>query len=86
MIDITFVLIICIHRELANLLHRLSIKPCADPESFARGGPTRTTFFFVFFLIRGKRSEIALKVGHHQPASETPFKWRYAGVPMMAKH
>ena len=25
--------------------------PCADPESFVRGGPTVTTFFFSFFFI-----------------------------------
>ena len=23
---------------------------CVDPESFARGGPTPTTFLFIFFL------------------------------------
>ena len=23
--------------------------------------------------------------GHHRPASETPFKWRFAGGPMMAR-
>ena len=23
-------------------------------------------------------------LGHHRPASETPFKWRFAGMPMMA--
>ena len=23
-------------------------------------------------------------LGHHRPASETPFKWRFAGRPMMA--
>ena len=27
-----------------------------------------------------------LTVGHHPPASETPFLWRFAGVPMMAHH
>ena len=30
--------------------------------------------------------QIPLKVGRHRPASETPFKWRFAGVPMMARH
>ena len=25
-----------------------------------------------------------LNVGHHRPASETPLKWRFAGVPIMA--
>ena len=24
-------------------------------------------------------------LGHHQPASETPFKWRFAGRPLMAR-
>ena len=24
-------------------------------------------------------------MGHHLPASETPFKWRFAGGPMVAK-
>ena len=44
---------------------------CADLESFARGGPTLTTFF-----IREKRIQIALEAGHHRSNSETPFKWR----------
>ena len=33
-----------------------------------------------------KRIQIVLKVGHHQPASETPFKWLFAGRPMTAQH
>ena len=49
-------------------------KSCADPESFVRGGPTLT------FLDDDGRE------GHHPPSSETPFKWRFAGVPMMAQH
>ena len=28
--------------------------------------------------------QIPLLAGHQRPASETPFKWRFAGVPMMA--
>ena len=32
------------------------------------------------------RFQITLKAGHHRPASETPFKWRFAGGPMMAQH
>ena len=31
-------------------------------------------------------SKLPLKAGHHWLASETPFKWRFAGVPMMAQH
>ena len=49
-----------------------AIYTCADPESFARGGPT-----FFSFLIRGKRIQIALKAGHHWPASDRPFKWHF---------
>ena len=30
-----------------------------------------------------KASNPAFNVGHHQPASETPFKWRFAGGPLM---
>ena len=45
---------------------------CADPESFVRGGPT--------FFMSGERVQIAIKAGNHRPASETPFKWRFAGL------
>ena len=34
-----------------------------------------------------KATKPAFNVGpssHHRPASETPFKWRFAGGPMMA--
>ena len=40
--------------------------------------------FFVSFF-RGERIQISLKSGHHRPVSETSFKWRFAGVPMMAQ-
>ena len=26
------------------------------------------------------------QTGHHRPASETPFKWRFAGEPMIIPH
>ena len=52
---------------------------CADPESFVRGGPT----LIKFFLVYEGRDDPA---DHHRPASEMPFKWRFAGVPMMAQH
>ena len=55
--------------------HDLDLVTCGDPESFARGGPT-LTFFFACFFMRGERVQIALKEGHHQSASETPFCWR----------
>ena len=65
-------------------VHR--VQTCADPESFVRGGPTLTTFFFIFFFSSGdgERIQMPLTVGHHRPASETPFRWRFASVPLMA--
>ena len=60
---------------------------CTDPESFVRGDPILTFFFCFFFsLMRGGRIQIPLLAGHQWPASETPFKWRFAGGPMMAQH
>ena len=59
----------------------LSARPCANPESFARGGGGSNSDKRVFFM-RGKRIQIALKAGHHRHANEMAF----AGVPMMAKH
>ena len=44
---------------------------------FFRGGP--------FFLVN-EWIQIPLKSGHHWPASKTPFKWCFTGVPMMAQH
>ena len=58
---------------------------CADLESFARGGPTPKTFF-VCLVNEAERIQIPLKVGHHRPVRETPFKWRFGGGPMMAQH
>ena len=56
----------------------------ADPESFVRGGPNLIQVFFS--VMRGYRIQIRLYMGHHLPASETPFKWRFAGWPVMAQH
>ena len=51
--------------------------PCAHPERFVRWGATLTTFFP--FLFRVERIHISLKAGHHRPAREAPFKWRFDG-------
>ena len=55
---------------------------CADPESFARG----VQLWRGFSDNEGERIQIPLKLGHHRPASETPFKWRLAGGQIMAEH
>ena len=62
--------------------------PCADPESFIRGGPTLTTFFFIFIFLFDEGREnpgttISGPSSAHQPNA---IKWRFAGVPMMAQH
>ena len=63
---------------LVSVLSEGRVSSCADKESFAR-----EVHFFFFFFDKGKEVQIALKAGHHRPASETPFKWRLAGGPMM---
>ena len=57
------------------------IVTCSDPDSFFQGGgggggQTLTTFFC------GEMREEPY--GHYRPASETPFKRRFTGKPMMA--
>ena len=64
----------------------LDLQSCADPESFARGGPTLTGFVFLFFFVWGERIQIALKADHHRPASKMPFKWPFPGGLMIAQH
>ena len=49
--------------------------------SFVRGGPTLTAFLFVCFfnfffsLMRGRRIQIPVLVGHYWPASKMAFLW-----------
>ena len=63
---------------------------CSDQGSrkFCQRGSNFDIFVFVLFfsLMRGGRIQIPLLVGHQRPASETPFKWRFAGGPMMVQH
>ena len=51
---------------------------------FCQRGSSFDNVFF-FSLIRG-RIQKPLLAGHQRSASETPFKWRFAGGPMMAQH
>ena len=37
-----------------------------------------------FLVNEGREDPNTTKVGHHRPASETPFQWRFAGGPMLA--
>ena len=59
---------------------------CADPESFVRGGPTKTTFFNCFLV--GERGEDPGNTisGPISARQQNAIKWRFAGVLMMAEH
>ena len=79
-------------KELLLLIHFaspekyiLSATPCVDPESFISGGPTLILLLLLFFFWGG-RIQIPLSEGQHRHTSETPFKWRFAGVPMIAQY
>ena len=38
------------------------------------------------FLLINEWIQIPLQSDHHRSASETPFKWRFAGMPMITQH
>ena len=45
------------------------------------------TFYFNFLVEEGRvEPNTTIKAGRHRPASETPFKWRFTGGQMLAKH
>ena len=45
-------------------------------------------FVFVVFscFYEGRDDPNTTNTGHHRPAIDTSFKWRFAGRPMMANH
>ena len=52
-----------------------------------RGSNSDNDFFVLFLVGEGREDpKYHLKAGHYRPTSETPFKWHFAGVPMMAQH
>ena len=67
---------------------------CADPEGGTGGPDPLENYKNKGFL--GNTGPDFLKItklpsqhtmlGHHRPASETPFKWRFAGGPVMASY
>ena len=62
---------------------------CTDPESFVSEGPIFTFFLCVFFSVDEGREDHHYSrpsAGHNRPASETQFKCRFAGVPMMVQN
>ena len=68
--------------------------PYADPEGGGTGDPDlpenhkNIEFLAILVQIPWKITKLPSHhsmLGHHQHASETPFKWRFAGGPMMAR-
>ena len=55
--------------------------PCANPESFVRGGPNLITFFFCF--VEGIEDP---NITINGPSSARQGNWRFAVGPMMAQH
>ena len=67
---------------------------CADPEGGGTGGPDPpVNYKNIGFLSNTGPDRIKITklpvqhsmLVHHRPASETPFKWRFAGGPLMAR-
>ena len=55
------------------------------PRKFCQRGSNLDNIFLVFFSLLG-RIKMSIKAGHHRPTSKTPFKWRFADVPIIAQH
>ena len=43
-------------------------------------------FLCLFFLVYERIEDPNTTIKHHRPVSETPFKWRFGGGPMMDQH
>ena len=72
----------------------MALGPCADPEGGGRwSAPPLENYKNIGFLsITGpdplKITQLPIQhsmLGHHRPASETPWKWRFADGPLMAR-
>ena len=57
--------------------------PCADPESFVRGGQTQKTFFFLFFflllLVEESREDPNITISGPS-STHMAFRWRADNV------
>ena len=60
-------------------------EPCADPESFVRGGPTLTTFFFNLMGWREDRNATTSgpSSARHRNANEMTFRWHADNGPTL---
>ena len=76
------------------MLIKYSVSACADPEGgYGVRTPSLKNDKNIGFLSNigpdplknHKATKPAFNLDHHRHASETPFKWRFAGGPMMAR-
>ena len=75
---------ICIHED-AGIIYVLTVLVNRIWDSF----PNRMSITVLFLqhgisFLASTRPSKHIKAGHYRPASETPFKWRFAGGPMVA--
>ena len=85
LLEIVFILLSRVRKLSVSM--RGPRKFCERGSNFDMRGPRkfcqRGSYFDKVILGYKGREDTA---GRHRPASETPFKWRFAGVPMMAQH
>ena len=68
------------------------MNPCADPEGGGGAGGLDPPEKNIGFLSNTGLDPLKITklpsqhsmLGHHRPTSEAPFKWHFAGGPMMA--
>ena len=71
------------YKPVVVYIHVISAVMRGSRKFYQRGSNFDNVFFS---LMRGGRIQIPLLAGHQHPASETPFKWRFACGLMMAQH
>ena len=80
--------------QTVSTIHTKNTKTtCADSEEGQRSGPPLENYRNIGFLSNTGPDPLKIKklpiqhaiFDHHQPTSETPFKWRFTGGPLMAR-
>ena len=84
-----------VYRRARGLTFAVGFSACADPEGGggAVGPDPPENYKNIGFLDNNgpdplKITKLPIQhsmLGHQRPASETPFKWRFAGGPLMAR-
>ena len=70
----------CVRVSTTQLSRRATLPKVLSEES----NFDKAFLFGLFKLMRGVWIQIPPKAGHHRPAIETAFKWRFVGASMMA--